>query len=160
MIRQRLHGCGEGGVVVAVLDPAVAGDHVIAHPAGRWRRRSGETQGQFVAGVHDYVTVIDLIEQRTHVAEARVVALQVAPDLCGRRDVVVVGNLRRRGVRLMDGRVAAITEVGRRWIDVGDFQGRVRQAARPLDLVPVDFEVGAQAEFVRGSRGGKRRSGR
>ena len=51
----------------------------------------------------------------------------------------------------MNRRVAAIMQVGRRRIDVRDFQGSVGQAARPLNLVPVDFEVGAKPEFARRS---------
>ena len=78
-------------VVVSILDPPVSGDHIIPHPSGRRRRLLGKTQGNLVAGVHDYITVIDACQQFTDIAIASVVSLEVAPDLRAGCDPVVIG---------------------------------------------------------------------
>src|ERR1700691_341138 len=89
VIGKRQHGSGESGIVIAVFDPAVADDHEVADPTS-WRRRLlRETQRQFIAGIHNYVSVVDVVDQVAHVTVARVVADQIAPTLLGSLNLVV-----------------------------------------------------------------------
>ena len=152
VIGQRQHGLGKCGIVVAVLDPAVALDDEIAHPARRRRRLLGEAQRHLVAGVHDDVAVVDGFEQFAHVAVARVVADQVAPVLLGALDPVVVGHFRsaRAHGHVHDG-ISAIVQVGHRRIESHLFQWRIGHTLRPLDRVPINFQVRAQAHAARRS---------
>src|SRR5204863_294223 len=52
VIRQRQYCPGEGRVVVAVLDPAVSHQDIVAHPAGGWWRLLRETQRHLIADFH------------------------------------------------------------------------------------------------------------
>src|SRR6185437_10170012 len=149
MVRQGKNGSGIDGVIVSVLDPPIAGDYVIANPTGRGRRESGEVQRQLVSGVHDDVAVIYFAEERADISEARVIAGQVTPNLGGCEQMVVVRDFRRGDIGLLNYGISTVMEVGNRRSELCDFQRGMRQTLSPLDLVPVNFEVCAQAEAVR-----------
>ena len=152
VIRQRQHGLREGRVVVAVLDPAIALDDEIAHPACGRRRLLGKVQRHFVAGIHDDVAVIDLGNKLANIAVACVVADQVAPVLLGSFNLVVVRDFRRaRAHRHVHYGIAAIVQIGDCRIQSRFLQRRVRRALRPVDGVPVNFQIRAQPHPARRS---------
>src|SRR5688572_1343958 len=95
MGRQRQDGRGMLGVVVAVLLPAVADEHEVSRPAGRWGRGNRKAESELVARVHDDVAVVDAGNELAHVAEACIEADEVAPALTSRRHRRVRGSLRR-----------------------------------------------------------------
>jgi hypothetical protein len=97
--RQRQHGARERRVEVAVLDPAVAGQDEITDQTRRRRRRLADAQHDLVAGVHDHIAIVDAGEQLADVAEARVIALEIAPARRGAGEHVA-RPLRRAGRRL------------------------------------------------------------
>ena len=153
MIRQRQHGLREGRVEVAILDPAVADNDKIAHPSGRRRRLLGKTQRHLVAGIHDHVAIVNLRQQLAHIAVARVVTDQIAPALLGAHNLIVVRHFRRArtwpGSRSPNSRDSA----DRRPRDPASaFSPARRIALRPLDAVPINFQIRPQAHAARRSR--------
>ena len=147
--RQRKHRLGEGRVVVAVLHPPIADQHEIPGPTTWRRRRSREGQPEFVAGIHDHVSIVDAAEQLAHVSEPRVIADQVAPPRRRVGDPIVNGHFRLIApVRPSLGK-AAITQVGARRRHAHGLQRRVRHAFGPSDPIPVDLEIGAQPQPAR-----------
>ena len=149
MIRQRQHCLGESRIVVAVLDPTVTHQDIVAHPTDSRRGLLRETQRHFVAGIHDYVAVVNFLEQFAHLAKAGVIANQIAPDLFRGRNLIVVGHFRRRSIRLIDHRVTTIVQVSRRRSNPHRFQLRIGKPLRPLDRVPEDLEISTQPQTAR-----------
>src|SRR3984957_5233491 len=128
VVRQRLYGSRVSGVVVAVLDPPIAGDHVIPDPS-RWRRGLfWKPQADLVPGVHDHIAVIGRGQQSADIAVTRVVAFELTPDLLAGGDAVVVGYLRRRSVCLVHHGIAPVMKISQRWVQLRDFELCIGQA--------------------------------
>src|SRR6185437_7421437 len=64
----------------------------------------------------------------------------------------VVGNLRRRGIRLMNDRVAAIMQIGHRRCHAVNLERSIRQPPGPLNGIPVDFEIRSETNSSRCAR--------
>ncbi len=75
-------------------------------------------QGNLIAGIHDYIAVIDGGQQLADIAIAGVVTLEIAPDLLAGGDPVVVGQLRRRSIRLVDHRISAVVKICQRRVQI------------------------------------------
>ena len=137
-----------GGVEVAVLDPAVADQHVVAPPPRLGRGRGRETEPHLVAGVHDHVAIVHPGQQLADVAEPGVEPDEVAPPRTMVGDLVV-RQLEAARPQQLRPRVAAVPEVG----DGGGqprLAPQIRLQPRGLgDPVPVDLEVGPQAQAPR-----------
>ena len=56
--QNRLRKCR---VVIAILDPSIALDNKIAHPASRRRRLLRELQRHLISRIHDHVAVVDVL---------------------------------------------------------------------------------------------------
>jgi hypothetical protein len=137
---QREDGPREARVEVAVLHPAVAHEHEVAHEPLGGGRGLGKAQGQLVSRVHDHVAVVDFLKQLADVSEARVVAAQVEPAGGRPRQAVARALRRARAVLLGDG-VAAIAQLGRGQGKTSRLQLHVGTTFRPADAVPEDLEV-------------------
>ena len=111
MRRQRQYRSREARVVVAVFFPPVADDNEVADEAGCGRGRFGKAQPQLVAGVHDHVPIVDGGDEIAHVAEARVVALEVAPSWRSASQLVT-RTFRRAPIMLFGDRVSAVAQLG------------------------------------------------
>ena len=136
VVGQGLHGSRVDGVVVSVLNPAVAGDHIIPHPSGGRRRLLGKTQANLVAGIHDHIAVIDGGQQFADIAVASVVTLEITPDLLAGGDPVVVGQLGRRSIGLVDHGISAVMKIGQRRIQSRDLELSTRAGPAPTRLNP------------------------
>ena len=119
----------------------------------RGGRRLGEAQRQFVAGIHDHVAIVDRAEQRPHVAEARVIALEIEPARRGALDDVArpLGRARPRARRCSRSRDSAV-----RADCSGSRCGVTRHVGppdRPRQAIPEDLQVGRQPHAARTCRG-------
>src|SRR5258708_750719 len=76
--RQRQHRLRKRGVVIAILFPAVANQDEVAHPSSLWRWRRREGHPQLVAGIHDYIAIVHIVDKLAHIAKSRVVADEIA----------------------------------------------------------------------------------
>ena len=61
MIWKREYRLRVSGVIVAVFDPSIAGNYIVADPSRLRRRLRLEPQRHLVTGIHDHVSVINAI---------------------------------------------------------------------------------------------------
>src|SRR3984885_3266356 len=103
VMRIRQYGLRIRGVVIAIFDPSVSGKNIIPYPSGRRSSRRRKPQSHLIAGVHDDVSIIRGGQQRSHIAEPRVKARKIPPDLGRACQIIVVRDLRRGRIRLVNG---------------------------------------------------------